>query len=223
MPTRPPTLEAMRFAARAPAIERTRNARRAIQKAVYNSKRWKILRNLILGSEPLCRACKVHFANEVDHIIDIIDGGDCYDYTNLQPLCKPCHSAKTHGGNMPIRPNSLERRTSLAFARRHKCYVITGAAGSGKTTYARKHSTPGDMVWDYDAVCDALFAMPQYPRPPHVHTAMLNMMNAAIGCALEDTCTSYLIIADQHQATSIAKRLGAVVMTMPKQREDTLS
>ncbi len=95
MPTRPPTLEAMR----APAMERVRNARRALQKAVYNSARWKWLRSIVLAREPLCRACRRRPALEIDHIIDIVDGGELYDEANLQPLCKPCHSAKTNAND----------------------------------------------------------------------------------------------------------------------------
>jgi 5-methylcytosine-specific restriction protein A len=45
-------------------------------------------------------------ANEVDHIVSIANGGDPWDYTNLQALSKRCHSRKTarevwhswHGG-----------------------------------------------------------------------------------------------------------------------------
>ncbi len=91
MPTRPPTLEAMR----APAMERVRNARRAMQRAVYASSRWRWIRSIILAREPLCRACQRRPAIDIDHIIDIVDGGPIYDDGNLQPLCKRCHSKKT--------------------------------------------------------------------------------------------------------------------------------
>jgi 5-methylcytosine-specific restriction enzyme A len=52
----------------------------------------------ILEREPLCRRCaaagRVVAATEVDHIHPKRAGGpEAFD--NLQPLCKPCHSAKT--------------------------------------------------------------------------------------------------------------------------------
>jgi 5-methylcytosine-specific restriction protein A len=62
--------------------------------------RWRQLRDSVLKKEPLCRMCdaegKVVAANEVDHIIP--HKGDqalMFDRSNLQPLCKPCHSRKT--------------------------------------------------------------------------------------------------------------------------------
>ncbi len=75
------------------------------------------------------------------------------------------------------------------------------------------------MVWDYDVVCDALFAMPKYPRPPHVHAAMLAMLSAVIACATEDSCPCFLIIADYMQATSIAHKVRGTLVMMPDQRD----
>jgi len=61
--------------------------------------RWRRLRLHVLRHEPLCRSCRsrglIRAANEVDHIVPIRLGGARFDESNLQPLCKPCHSAKT--------------------------------------------------------------------------------------------------------------------------------
>ena len=52
----------------------------------------------ILRAEPLCRHCAakglVVVAQEVDHIIPLEKGGT-YEDSNAQPLCIPCHQAKT--------------------------------------------------------------------------------------------------------------------------------
>jgi 5-methylcytosine-specific restriction protein A len=60
---------------------------------------WRALRLVVLAEEPLCRECMkkgvLTLATEVDHIIPIVDGGGVLDRSNLQPLCKPCHSRKT--------------------------------------------------------------------------------------------------------------------------------
>jgi 5-methylcytosine-specific restriction protein A len=56
------------------------------------------LRKRILDAEPLCRNCasngRVCAAIEIDHITPLSKGGT-YDDNNLQPLCVPCHEAKT--------------------------------------------------------------------------------------------------------------------------------
>lgn len=60
---------------------------------------WRRLRAYVLRNEPLCRECRqnerLEVGVEVDHIIPIGDGGKRLDQSNLQPLCKPCHSRKT--------------------------------------------------------------------------------------------------------------------------------
>ena len=55
-------------------------------------------RKALFDREPLCRLCaakgKVAVATERDHIIPLHKGGaDRPD--NIQPLCSPCHEAKT--------------------------------------------------------------------------------------------------------------------------------
>ena len=66
----------------------------------YNA-RWRKFRKQFLMTNPLCVHCYENGlmtpANEVDHIIP--HRGDqriFWDYDNLQALCKPCHSRKTH-------------------------------------------------------------------------------------------------------------------------------
>lgn len=59
---------------------------------------WEQLRARVLTNEPLCRICadtgRAVLAVTVDHIKPkAIGGGD--EETNLQPLCDPCHRAKT--------------------------------------------------------------------------------------------------------------------------------
>ena len=62
---------------------------------------WQAKRAAVLDREPLCRHCRaegtVTLAKEVDHIIPVSGPGDprFWQDDNLQPLCKPHHSAKT--------------------------------------------------------------------------------------------------------------------------------
>lgn len=55
---------------------------------------WRKIRARILYRDPICRACGVAGSAEVDHIVPKKRGGT-NDDSNLQGLCKPCHSRKT--------------------------------------------------------------------------------------------------------------------------------
>lgn len=59
---------------------------------------WRKIRNRYIAKHPLCKHCEEQGrftpAAEVDHIVPLEHGGT-HDETNLQALCKPCHSRKT--------------------------------------------------------------------------------------------------------------------------------
>ena len=62
---------------------------------VYKTKRWQVLRRSVLRRDRYtCQSC-LKWANEVDHVVPINAGGAVWDASNLQALCKPCHSSKT--------------------------------------------------------------------------------------------------------------------------------
>ena len=66
---------------------------------LLNSGRWKRLCKLILARDPICRACGVAIAREVDHIIPRKARPDlALVMDNLQGLCKQCHGRKTRQG-----------------------------------------------------------------------------------------------------------------------------
>ena len=95
MPVMPPTFR--------PPHRQTEQARKADVDRWRGSaasrgydRRWRKIRATVLADEPLCRMCsaagRVTAATEVDHI----DGNAWNrDRSNLRPLCKPCHSART--------------------------------------------------------------------------------------------------------------------------------
>ena len=65
----------------------------------YNTAEWRNLREWKINLNPLCEHCErrglIMVAQEVDHIIEIEDGGSKTDPDNLQSLCKACHRKKT--------------------------------------------------------------------------------------------------------------------------------
>jgi 5-methylcytosine-specific restriction protein A len=66
---------------------------------IYNSHRWRKLREYFIKNNPLCKICKknnrIKESKVVDHIVEIADGGGVWDFSNLQALCDPCHRIKT--------------------------------------------------------------------------------------------------------------------------------
>ena len=93
MPTKPITHEQSIGQSR--LTERMRNERRKPFKSVYNSTQWIALREWAMATYPVCRACGVAPAEDLDHIRPLAAGGAPYDRDNVQTLCGPCHSAKT--------------------------------------------------------------------------------------------------------------------------------
>ena len=78
---------------------RARRARGDPNEMFYGSSRWQRLRLAVLHEEPLCRMCaqgnRVELGTVVDHIVPVKQGGEIWDRTNLQPLCRPCHEIKS--------------------------------------------------------------------------------------------------------------------------------
>ncbi len=66
---------------------------------LYNSARWKAVREKQLKIQPLCEVCLNKQINEVatqvDHIKAITWGGSELDLQNLQSLCYRCHGKKS--------------------------------------------------------------------------------------------------------------------------------
>lgn len=68
----------------------------------YRTKRWRVLRGRVLDrwgyrcAVPGCTSDTTRPRSlDVDHIVELKDGGDFWDPTNLQPLCRSHHSKKT--------------------------------------------------------------------------------------------------------------------------------
>jgi 5-methylcytosine-specific restriction protein A len=83
------------------------------RQAIYNSKKWKQVRELaILRANFLCEECLRNgvecLGEEVDHIIELRDRIDlAYDLDNLQYLCKKHHREKTEREKEKRRSNLI--------------------------------------------------------------------------------------------------------------------
>ena len=74
-----------------------KNVRNKESVKIYNSKQWKKEARpaTLLRDGFKCVVCKSKDNLVVDHIKELIDGGDAYNIDNLQTLCKKCHAIKT--------------------------------------------------------------------------------------------------------------------------------
>lgn len=76
---------------------------------VYNSVRWRRIRDIKLATDPLCERCAeagiTRAAEDVHHVVSFMSTTNpekrkflAYDYSNLQSLCKKCHQ-EIHNSN----------------------------------------------------------------------------------------------------------------------------
>ena len=82
------------YRGRCPDHARTANREGHANKAIYGTKRWRMLRRKVLHEQPLCANCG-DIATDVHHITDISAGGAIYVRSNLEALCHVCHSQIT--------------------------------------------------------------------------------------------------------------------------------
>lgn len=76
---------------------------------VYRSPAWKTVRRLVLVRDGF--RCQIRgpgcqgWANQVDHIVEIQNGGAPFDLANLQAACRHCNVAKGNQsrGAAPVR------------------------------------------------------------------------------------------------------------------------
>ena len=60
----------------------------------YWSMDWRRAREAHLRQHPLCKHCE-ELGTLVDHIVAVTDGGEFYNPSNWQTLCRRCHGIKT--------------------------------------------------------------------------------------------------------------------------------
>ena len=65
----------------------------------YRTPAWRNIRKSYITDNPLCHLCsqlgRLTVGTVVDHIVERRDGGENFNYSNLQTLCHRCHTVKT--------------------------------------------------------------------------------------------------------------------------------
>ena len=79
------------------------------------SRRWERVRRRVLERDGWrCRRCGKAGRLEVDHVVPVEAGGDPWDPSNLQTLCRGCHIAKSRAeGTQPESPERAAWRQVL--------------------------------------------------------------------------------------------------------------
>ena len=75
-------------------------AKISLHDTFYKSPEWRRLRDWYIRHNPLCEWCeeegKTKAADVVDHIKEILDGGELLDEKNLRSMCHKHHNQKTN-------------------------------------------------------------------------------------------------------------------------------
>ena len=115
----------------------------------YNTALWKRTRLQILQRDHYHCTLRLEgcteVATQVDHIIPANAGGPKYDPANLRAACKHCNVSRANSG----------RHDAWRYHHTH-IILVTGPPGAGKTTYARTHANPNDLILDWDALAEAM-------------------------------------------------------------------
>jgi 5-methylcytosine-specific restriction endonuclease McrA len=185
---------------------------------LYRNKRWQATRQKVLSRDILCRSCGHRAATEVDHILSarlIVDNFGVqafYDPARLQGLCHGCHSSKTaiesgFTGEKGTRLGDLGDRSNTT--------VITGPAGSGKSSYVEQHKQPNDHVFDYDVAMQQLTGLPMHEGMPDAAGSVLALRDQFIQRTQYSKHHVWLVIANRNSGIVKAlEQAGARVIEM---------
>jgi len=84
------------------------NFRDPVIERLFNTRRWKKLRDYTMMTNPICLLCKNKPAEELHHIVPVRKDFELFFITsNLAPLCFECHIKVTQAYRRGIKPDVL--------------------------------------------------------------------------------------------------------------------
>lgn len=101
--------------------------------------------------------------------------------------------------------------------------VITGPPCSGKTTYARQHALPGDIIVDFDTIAQAFGSPVTHGHERSVWKVAIEARDAAIKAAIQQSrqgATAWIVDSrptDQARHTYLAAGGRIVDLTAPRE------
>ena len=170
-------------------------------------KRMKAKHRILERDDFTCQHCGMFVEAEdshLDHILALTRGGT-HDDDNLQTLCIKCSNRKTY-------------QESQGMGTLH---IISGAPGSGKTTYVQERMRPGDMVFDFDAIAKAMGA-DEYDHPSHFVQPIESVRQAVLNQASLNQHATWVIYSAHRKAVEAAKRYGGVLTVLDTPAEECI-
>lgn len=170
--------------------------------ALYKTAEWQGLRRVILSMSPVCRMCLSDSgvyteAKVVDHIEP--HRGDpklFWDKENLQPLCKPCHDAKTalETRSAPVVPQFNDTPSRVV--------LVCGPPGSGRLTYAQDRAGAADSIVDVESMAQELSGEDRYKAEEKHRKQAYGQAVSAIRQHIRDGVSVLYVCLELPQATA---------------------
>ena len=187
---------------------------------LYKTQRWKNVRAAVIQRDILCRSCGHQAGTEVDHILSarvtIAEYGidAFFNKNNLQLLCTSCHSKKTatECGWTGRKGTTL---TVEQLGDRSNTIVVTGEAGSGKSTYIKQNKRDNDLVWEFDEVMANITGRPLHDHLPNAVGSVLADRDRWIESTKYTTNRCWLVV-NNPKATIVQmmRDAGATIVVM---------
>lgn len=179
-------------------------------------------RERLFADDSLCVECRkrgrVTVATIRDHKLALAFGGtDTAE--NTQGLCTDCHDAKS-------KAEAAEGVRRPRFGEAHPIWlprpaipvtIISGPAGAGKSTYAKAHAKPSDIIIDFDEINLEMTGRHGHQRQPDDIRRTLDERNqrlAALSHAKHGRCWFIVGAPTERERQWWKDKLGAEVVLL---------
>lgn len=205
---------------------------REFARPFYDSAKWEKCRTAYMSQVNwICERCGnpaalVHHKKYINES-NIHDPAITLNFDNLEALCQECHNDEhVKAWRKPV-DTVFDDEGNVVYAPR--VFLISGAPGSGKSTYVRNNKKFGDLVLDLDFIGAALIG-----EPENIHKSYDNLLSIVL--AVRETIYNAIannkgnwkrafVITTQAnvlELNSIAQRLKAEIIIMNTSKEECL-
>ena len=108
-------------------------------------------------------------ADQVDHIVPVLEGGSWFDDRNLRAACRRCNVGRSNAD-----ANDRWKSSSTRIV------LVVGPPGAGKSTLVNNERGPTDVVIDYDKIAEALGSTASHSHDRSMHKATMAARNGVL-------------------------------------------